>query len=331
MTILVIGGLGYIGSHCVQQLIKLGYRTVIIDDQSSSILTHIRFDIPIYTINIDDYEHVLTILIQERIELVMHFASKSAVGESVKNPLLYYDRNLKASITLFKAMEAAGLHKIIFSSTCATYGVPSNLPIIEDTPQRPTNPYGQSKLSVENILRDLVSCKQWQVAIFRYFNVIGAEIGLAEIHTNETRLVPLILKVLQGKQMCLSLNGDQYPTPDGTCIRDYIHVLDICSAHIQVISRLAVADPLLEIYNLGLGTPYSVKEIIRAVEQLTQQTIPIQIKTPRGGDVPILYAESLQARTVLGWKPQYTNLKSMLETSILATKHYYEYFNHISE
>ncbi|HOY54763.1 MAG TPA: UDP-glucose 4-epimerase GalE, partial [Opitutaceae bacterium] len=241
MNVLVVGGAGYIGSHCVRQLIAAGHRPVVLDNLAYGHRKAVAQEIPFYAANLGDTPTVLNILRQEKIELVMHFAAFCYVGESVTAPVKYYENNVVATLHLLDAMLQAGVKKFVFSSTCATFGVPERLPMTEDLPQAPINPYGQTKLDVENMLKALSTAHGLSFAAFRYFNAAGAaEDGtIGEDHNPETHLIPLAIQVATGKRANLQIFGTDYPTPDGTCLRDYVHVDDLSRAHIAVFDKLA--------------------------------------------------------------------------------------------
>ena len=270
MNVLVVGGAGYIGSHCVRQLVAAGHRPVVLDNLVYGHRRAVAPEIPFYAANLGDTPTVINLLRQEQIELVMHFAAYCYVGESVTAPLKYYDNNLAAPLRLLDAMLQAGVKKFVFSSTCATYGVPARLPMTEDLPQAPINPYGQTKLDVENVLKALATAHGLSFAAFRYFNAAGAaEDGtIGEDHNPETHLIPLAIDAATGKRPHLQVFGTDYPTPDGTCLRDYVHVDDLSRAHIAVFEKLATPGARY-FYNLGTGKPFSVREIIHAVEKIT--------------------------------------------------------------
>ncbi|MFA5263523.1 MAG: UDP-glucose 4-epimerase GalE [Opitutaceae bacterium] len=316
MNVLVVGGAGYIGSHCVRQLIAAGHRPVVLDNLVYGHRQAVAQDIPFYNANLGDVDAVKGILLREKIELVMHFAAYCYVGESVTAPLKYYENNLAAPLRLLGAMVDVGVKKFVFSSTCATYGVPDRLPMTEDLPQAPINPYGQTKLDVENLLKALAVAHGLSFAAFRYFNAAGAseDGSIGEDHNPETHLIPLAIDVAVGKRASLQLFGTDYPTPDGTCLRDYVHVDDLSRAHIAVFPKLGEPGKGF-FYNLGTGKPFSVREIIRAVEKITGKPVPV-IETPRrAGDPPALFADSSKAKRELGWKVKFPDAESIIATA----------------
>jgi UDP-glucose 4-epimerase len=259
---------------------------------------------------------VRSVLEKERIELVMHFAAFCYVGESVTDPLKYYLNNVSATLQLLKAMLAVDVKQFVFSSTCATFGVPDRLPMTEDLPQAPINPYGQTKLDVENVLKALARAYGLSFAAFRYFNAAGAaeDGSIGEDHDPETHLIPLAIDAALGRRPPLRLFGTDYPTPDGTCLRDYVHVDDLSRAHIAVFDRLTKPGTGL-FYNLGTGTPNSNREVIRAVERISGRKVPLAEAPRRAGDAPALYADSTLARRELGWKVKFGDIESIVDTA----------------
>ncbi len=252
---------------------------------------------------------------ERRIDAVMHFAAFSLVGESVSNPGLYYQNNLAGSLSLLEAMRAANVTRLVFSSTTATYGNPARVPISEDTPQRPINPYGFTKLAVEQALADYAQAYGFAYAALRYFNAAGAspDGAIGEDHAPETHLIPLVLQAALGQRAAVHIFGEDYPTPDGTCIRDYIHVDDLGQAHLQAIERLVPGDGLL--CNLGIGRGYSVREVIDACQRVTGREIRVAVGPRRAGDPTQLVADASRARQLLDWQPAYTSLEQIVDTA----------------
>ncbi len=259
---------------------------------------------------------VSALLKKEKIDVVMHFAAYCYVGESVTDPLKYYLNNSAATIHLLNAMNGAGVSRFVFSSTCATFGVPDKLPISEDMPQAPINPYGQTKLDVENTLRSLAKVRRISFAVFRYFNAAGAseDGSIGEDHDPETHLIPVAIDAAVGKRPSIELFGTDYPTPDGTCLRDYVHVDDLSRAHIAVFDRLSEPGAA-HFYNLGTGTPTSNREVLRAVEKATGRKIKVVESPRRPGDPPALYADSSRAKRELGWKVKFPDIDSIVATA----------------
>lgn len=316
MNVLVVGGAGYIGSHCVRQLQLAGHRPVVLDNLIFGHRAAVTADVAFHDGELGDEAAVGSILRREAIEIVMHFAAFTYVGESVNDPLKYYFNNSVATLRLLRAMLNHDVRKFVFSSTCATYGVPHDLPIVETTPQAPINPYGQTKLDVENALKAIAHAHGLSFAAFRYFNAAGAaeDGSIGEDHNPETHLIPLVIDAATGKRPSVQVFGTDYPTPDGTCLRDYVHVDDLSRAHIAVFDRLAEPSAAL-FYNLGTGTPTSVREVITAVEKITGNPVPVVEGPRRAGDPPVLYADAGKARTDLGWQVQHPTIEPIVESA----------------
>ena len=316
MNVLVIGGAGYIGSHCVRQLIQAGHRPIVLDNlvygHTGALLKEVKF----YKGNLEDKKTVGEILDTEKIDLVMHFAAFINVGESVQNPLKYYRNNVAGVVNLLETMVENNVKKFVFSSTCATFGIPEKLPLVEDMPQHPINPYGQTKLDVENMLKNCAVAYGMNSVAFRYFNASGAaEDGtIGEDHTPESHLIPLAIYAAMGKRPALKIFGNDYNTPDGTCLRDYVHVDDLSRAHIAAFDKLEGDGKFLH-YNLGTGTPNSVLEIIKGVEKVSGLKVPHEFAPRRAGDPDALYANSEKAKRELAWKIKYTNVEDIIATA----------------
>jgi UDP-glucose 4-epimerase len=316
MNVLVVGGAGYIGSHCVRQLIAAGHRPVVLDNFVYGHRGALTPGTKLHDGNLGDEAFVGRVLREEKIDVVMHFAAYCYVGESVTAPMKYYFNNVVATLHLLNAMLDAGVKKFVFSSTCATFGIPASLPIHENLPQAPINPYGQTKLDVENVLKALAHANGLSFAAFRYFNAAGAaEDGtIGEDHDPETHLIPVAIDVAVGKRPHLDLFGTDYPTPDGTCLRDYVHVDDLSRAHIAVFDKLGKPGTQL-FYNLGTGRPTSNREVIRAIEKVTGKKVKVVESPRRAGDPPALYADSQKAQQELGWKVKFGDIESIVETA----------------
>lgn len=316
MNVLVVGGAGYIGSHCVRQLMAAGHNPVVLDSlvygHKGAIPTSIRH----YEGDLGDEAFVSRVLRENEIEVVMHFAAFCYVGESVTDPLKYYFNNVVATLHLLKAMLDNGVRKFVFSSTCATFGVPASLPIHENLPQAPINPYGQTKLDIEHALKSLAHANGLSFAAFRYFNAAGAaeDAAIGEDHSPETHLIPVAIDVATGKRPHLELYGTDYPTPDGSCLRDYVHVDDLSRAHIAVFDKLATPGAQL-FYNLGTGKPTSNREVIRAVEKVVGKPVKVIEKPRRPGDPPALYADSTKAQRELGWQIKFPGIEQIVATA----------------
>ena len=316
MKILVVGGAGYIGSHCVRQLVAQGYEPVVVDNLVYGHCGAVDASIPFYKVGLGNRAAMRAILLRESIEAVMHFAAYAYVGESVTDPLKYYNNNFVATLHLLEAMMDAGVNRFIFSSTCATYGEPQTLPIVETLSQAPINPYGQTKLDVENALKAISRAHGLSFAAFRYFNAAGAATDgtIGEDHKPETHLIPLVIDAAVGKRDHIKIFGTDYPTPDGTCLRDYVHVDDLSRAHITVIEKLSTPGAQF-FYNLGTGKPFSVREVIESVQRVSGKTVPVVEAERRAGDPPALYADSSKAVQELGWKVAFDTLDSIVETA----------------
>lgn len=315
-NILVIGGAGYIGSHCVKQLVAAGHRPIVLDNLVFGHRGAIDDSVRFYEGDLGDRESVVKIFKNEKIDIVMHFAAFAFVGESVTDPLKYYENNVAKTISLLKAMIEANVRKFIFSSTCATFGTPEELPIHEETPQAPINPYGQTKLDVENILKALAISGEMSSAVFRYFNAAGASMdsSIGEDHDPETHLIPLAIDAATGKRGALKVFGTDYPTPDGTCLRDYVHVDDLSRAHIAVFDRMSEDAGFLH-YNLGTGNPTSVREILNTVGKVIGKEVPYEDAARRAGDPPSLFADNKKVKKELQWEPQFPEIQEIIQTA----------------
>lgn len=313
--ILVVGGAGYIGSHMVKDLLSAGYPVVTLDNLSRghrSLLPGGEF----IEGDMGNPSVLDSIFTDFPISAVMHFAAHSQVGESVQQPMMYYQNNVANTITLLEAMQRAGVNHFIFSSTAAVYGEPENTPISESHPCQPTNPYGMTKLTVEHILGDLDSATDLSYCSLRYFNAAGADISgeIGERHEPETHLIPLVLQVATGERESIRIFGEDYPTEDGTCLRDYIHVSDLTQAHLLALESL-LAGGESSTYNLGNSTGYSVREIIDTTRQITGHAIPSLTAERRPGDPAILIADSTRIREQLGWQPRFERIEDIIDTA----------------
>jgi UDP-glucose 4-epimerase len=314
-VVLVTGGAGYIGSHAVLALQQAGYQPLVLDNlvYGHRDLVEQVLKVELIVGDTSDRSLLDQIFATHNIAAVMHFAAYAYVGESVSDPAKYYQNNVVGTLTLLEAMLAAQVKQLVFSSTCATYGVPKTVPIPEDHPQFPINPYGATKLMVERILADFAAAYDFRSVYFRYFNAAGADPGgrLGEDHNPETHLIPLVLQTALGKRESISVFGTDYPTPDGTCIRDYIHVTDLANAHVLGLNYL-IQGGSTEVFNLGNGSGFSVKQVIEAARQVTGKAIKVVECDRRAGDPPALVGSSTKARTILGWQPQYSDLTQIL-------------------
>jgi UDP-glucose 4-epimerase len=314
-TILVIGGAGYIGTHMSKDLLRAGYDVLILDDLSRGhrdLLAGGTF----YEGNLGDSVLLKKIFAAHNVDAVMHFAAYSLVGESVEQPLAYYRNNVAHTVELLDAMVKHRVKHFIFSSTAAVYGEPVKVPIDEDHPRQPTNPYGTSKLTVEHMLADCRHACGLQYVALRYFNAAGADASgdIGERHEPESHLIPLVLQVATGQRESIKIFGTDYPTPDGTCLRDYVHVSDLTQAHLLALRHL-LAGGESAIYNLGNSKGYSVHEVIETARRITGHPIPAVTAVRRSGDPARLIADSAKIRRELGWKPRYEDLTSIIETA----------------
>lgn len=316
MAILVLGGAGYIGSHTVYELIDAGTDVVIVDNLETGHIEAVHPKAKFYKGDIRDRAFLDTVFDTEKIDGVIHFAANSLVGESMTNPLKYYDNNLCGTKILLDAMVAHHINKIVFSSTAATYGEPERVPILETDRTEPTNCYGETKLSMEKMFKWTSKAHGMRFVSLRYFNACGAHISgeIGEAHNPESHLIPLILQVPNGKRESISIYGDDYDTKDGTCIRDYIHVTDLAQAHILAMEYL-IKGGENNIFNLGNGVGFTVKEVIDAARKVTGHTIPAKVTPRRAGDPAQLIASSEKARTILGWHPEHADLYHIIETA----------------
>lgn len=316
MAILVLGGAGYIGSHTALELVKAGNEVVIADNLVTGYRKAIPEGAKFYEGDLRDFDFLNKLFQQEKIDAVIHFAAYSLVGESVTNPLKYYDNNLYGTKVLLEAMVKNNVGKIVFSSTAATYGEPENIPILESDRTCPTNPYGETKLAMEKMFKWTAEAHGLRYVSLRYFNACGADESgtIGEAHNPESHLIPLILQVPNGKRETISIYGTDYDTPDGTCIRDYIHVTDLAQAHILAVQYLNNGGES-DIFNLGNGVGYSVREVIETARKVTGHPIPATESSRRAGDPARLVASSEKAKKILGWKPVHDSLEEIISSA----------------
>jgi UDP-glucose 4-epimerase len=312
--ILVTGGAGYIGSHTVHFLRKRGYEVTVVDDLSRG-HEHNLQSVGFERLNLLQTDALADLMTRDRFDAVIHFAAYIAVGESTQKPELYFTNNVSGSISLFTAMQRAGIDKLVFSSTAAVYGTPERVPILEDFPYAPLSPYGESKVTVEKILGWLDQYRGLRSICLRYFNACGSEpgSGLGEEHDPETHLIPLLFRAIDtGKPV--TVFGEDYPTADGTCVRDYVHVSDLAEAHISSVESL-LAGGTSNKFNAGTGVGKSVREVMHAVEEVVGRKIPYVVGPRRSGDPAELVANSDRLQEVLGWKPKYTDIRDIVRTA----------------
>jgi UDP-glucose 4-epimerase len=317
MNVLVAGGAGYIGSHTVKRLIEAGHLPVIYDNLSRghrSVVDVLK--VPMIAADLNDSGSLVQALRDHKIETVMHFAAYAYVGESVEKPLMYYQNNVATTVNVLECMQQVGVEKFVFSSTCAVYGDPDTVPITEEEKKKPVSPYGRSKLMVEEILHDVpLGWKKFKFAALRYFNASGAAMDgtLGEDHDPEPHLIPVVLQAALGLRPGVTVFGTDYPTPDGTCVRDYIHVDDLADAHIRAMEKLTEDKPIIA--NLGTGKGFSVKQILSAAEKVTGKKIPVTYGARRPGDAIALYADPSRAKQLLGWEAKHTDPESIIRSA----------------
>lgn len=313
-SFLVVGGAGYIGSHCVRDLLQNGHNVVVFDDLSTGHAEAVPCELQ--QGDIRDLAALKRVFSSHSFDGIMHFAGKCLVGESVQNPLLYLDVNVRGTLTLLEAMQTAEVRNVVFSSTCAVYGQPLRLPLDESHPQNPLSPYGLSKCMAEEALQAAETSHDLRTAALRYFNAAGAhpDGSLGELHDPETHLIPLAFDAILGRRGPLQLHGRDYETRDGTCVRDYVHILDLAAAHRLAMDRL-LADGSGGAWNLGSGTGSTVLEVLDSIERVTGRSVPLVEGPRRKGDPPGLYASGKKAQSELGWEPTYTELDAIVQTA----------------
>lgn len=316
MNVLVTGGAGYIGSHTVKALLQSGDSVVVFDDLSTGHREAVAEDVPFVQGDVTDEAALSEAIRKYEIDAVMHFAAKSLVGESMQHPAKYYTNNVAGGVALLEAARKHGVKHIIFSSTAAVYGEPETTPIDEDHPLRPESVYGRTKLAFEQMLADYTMVYPLTYAALRYFNAAGAdhEGQIGEDHNPETHLIPLVLQTALGQRDSLTIFGTDYPTPDGTCIRDYIHVTDLADAHVLALKALEAGAPS-NVYNLGNGNGFSVREVIETAEKVVGKEIPVVEGERRPGDPAVLVASSKRAKEVLGWNPRFPSLQEIVKSA----------------
>lgn len=315
MRVLVVGGAGYIGAHMALMLTQAGHEAVVLDNFSTGHRAAVKWG-PLEEASLDDAGRLNAVFAARKFDAVMHFAAVSLVGESVKDPLKYYRNNVADVLVLLDAMRRAGVGRLIFSSTAAVFGEPMQDLIDEQHPLQPINPYGSSKLMVERVLADCAAAYGLRAAALRYFNAAGAEAaaGIGESHDPETHLIPRLLRRAAGENQEVYIFGDDYPTADGTCIRDYIHVSDLSRAHLLALEYLQAHEGF-HAFNLGNGQGYSVRQVLAAVERVVGRGMGVEVTARRSGDPARLVASSDKARALLGWKPQWTDLEQIVDSA----------------
>ena len=316
MNILVTGGAGYIGSHVVEELKKSGFTPIVYDNLSTGHAAAVPEDVQLVEGDIHDVAFARHIMEQFSIDAVMHFAASSLVGESMENPAKYYFNNVEGTLHLLEAMRGAGVDRMVFSSTAAVYGEPEQVPICEDSKLSPTNVYGRSKLMIENMLADYDMAYEMKYVALRYFNAAGASLSgnIGEDHNPESHLIPLVLKTAQGVRRQVAMFGTDYPTADGTCVRDYIHVCDLAKAHVLALQHL-LKGGASRVYNLGSENGFSVRQIIDNAKKITGVDFTVVEEARRAGDPAVLIASSAKIREELGWKPEHSSVEEVIATA----------------
>jgi len=312
MKVLVTGGAGYIGSVVVEQLINHGHEAVVYDNLSKGHAAAVAPEATFVKADLSDSDTLVRALDRNRVEVVIHLAASSLVGESIENPHLYFANNINAGLSLLDAMLTVGVKKLVFSSTAAVYGAPETAPITEEAPQSPANPYGESKLAFERMLRWYDEAYQLRYVSLRYFNAAGASERLGEDHDPETHLIPNVLRVAAAQSGNVDVFGEDYDTPDGTCVRDYVHVIDLADAHLLALNAMEKGS---ETYNLGYGSGYSVAEVIQMARQITRRLISTRAAPRRAGDPPVLVASPDKIMRDLGWNPRHSELDRIIESA----------------
>ncbi len=312
MRILVVGGAGYVGSTTVEGLVDAGHSVTVYDNLSTGHRAAVVRGAELVVGEMEDQRHLEVVLAEGRIDAVLHCAAKSLVSESMTDPGLYYRNNVAGGVALLEAMKGVGVTRLVFSSTAAVYGEPRRVPIAEADRTEPINPYGATKLAFEGAMRWFAASHGFRAISLRYFNVAGATELNGEDHDPETHVIPLVLRVASGEATHVQIYGQDYPTPDGTCIRDFVHVRDLANGHLLALEATGEGDPSLEVYNLGSAAGFSVREVVEAARKVTGRAIPARPLKRRTGDPPVLVASSRRARRELGWTPRFSSLEQML-------------------
>ncbi|MCU1286033.1 MAG: UDP-glucose 4-epimerase GalE [Acidobacteriales bacterium] len=311
--VLVTGGAGYVGSVCCAELLRWGHRVSIVDDLSTGFIDAIPNGVDFFQLDIGDRPGLRSLFERNRFDVAFHFAAKALIPESVSNPGVFFQQNVAAGITLLEVMREADIKNFVFSSSAAVYGNPEKVPIDEDDPKRPVNSYGETKLMFEQLLKWYAQAYGWSVVAFRYFNASGATSDHGERHDPETHIIPLLLQTAAQEREFFSIYGDRYGTPDGTCLRDYVHVLDIARAHVCALRKMNV--PGMRAYNIGSGSSYSVSQICKAVEEIVGRPIPVRVAESREGDPPVLCASPRRIMQELEWQPEHSSLREIISSA----------------
>jgi UDP-glucose 4-epimerase len=312
-NVLVTGGAGYVGSVCCAELLRLGHSVTIVDDLSTGCREAVPAGAAFFPLDIGNQGAMQSLVSHIRFDAVFHFAAKALIPESVSNPGMFFQHNVASGIVMLEVLRAAGIKNVVFSSSAAVYGTPERVPIDEDDPKHPVNSYGETKLIFERILEWYARAYGWSVTALRYFNASGATAELGERHDPETHIIPLLLQAATGERKAFNIYGDEYDTPDGTCLRDYVHVLDIAGAHICALRKLN--EPGMRAYNIGLGASYSVREVCQTAAEVTGRQIPLRVSARREGDPAVLCASPKRIMHELGWKPEHSSLHEIIESA----------------
>lgn len=312
-NVLVTGGAGYVGSVCCAELMRRGHSVTIVDDLSTGSRDAVPAGAAFFQVDIGNQSAMQSLVSHIRFDAVFHFAAKALIPESVRNPGVFFQQNVASGIAMLEVLRAAGIRNFVFSSSAAVYGTPERVPIEEDDSKSPVNSYGETKLMFERILEWYAKAYGWSVTALRYFNASGATAELGERHDPETHIIPLLLQAATGERKAFNIYGDEYDTPDGTCVRDYVHVLDIAGAHICALQKLN--SPGMRAYNIGLGTSYSVREVCKAAAEITGHAIPLRISARREGDPAVLCASPKRIMKELGWTPVHSSLHEIIESA----------------
>lgn len=312
-NVLVTGGAGYVGSVCCAELLRLGHSVTVVDDLSTGFRDAVPAGAAFVQLHVNDRNTLAALLQKSHFDVVFHFAAKALVPESVSNPGLFFQENVASAITMLETLRAAKVRNFVFSSSAAVYGIPQHVPIDEDSPKKPVNSYGETKLILEHVLEWYARAYGWSVFAFRYFNAAGATAEQGERHDPETHVIPLLLQAAAGERKNFIVYGDDYDTPDGTCLRDYVHVLDIAQAHISALQK--IDQPGMRAFNIGLGESYSVRQICNVAEQVTGRSIPVRIGARRAGDPPVLCANPRRIMQELNWRPAHSALSNIISSA----------------
>ncbi|HEX5432880.1 MAG TPA: UDP-glucose 4-epimerase GalE, partial [Candidatus Angelobacter sp.] len=312
-NVLVTGGAGYVGSVCSAELLRQGHSVTVVDDLSTGFRDAVPPGAEFAKLDVGDVAGVHALAVQKRFDAIFHFAAKALIPESVTNPGVFFQRNVASGITMLESLRAAGVKNFVFSSSAAVYGIAGSSAVDEDAPKAPLNSYGETKLIFEQVLRWYAAAYGWSIFAFRYFSAAGATEAHGERHDPETHLIPLVLETAAGERECFNIYGEDYDTPDGTCMRDFVHVLDIAKAHMLALKKMG--EPGMRCYNIGLGQSYSVRQIVTEAERITGRKINVRGAARRAGDPATLCASPRRIIAELGWKPEHSSLDEILQSA----------------